>query len=118
MTAEHRSGSPPTLHAASATAAALRTIEEARRRLDDARTSGELAERIEEIRARLRTSLETVEASAKDGMASLGRLEAGGERSARDEIAEAERKIRENPLGAVVVAAGLGLLVGLVLRRR
>lgn len=98
-----------------ATAAAQRTIEEVRRLLDETSDGEQLANRVREVQQRLRASMDAIEDAVghavSEGMAHLPQ-------SVEDEIADAERRIRENPLRAVAIAAGIGLLVGLLLRRR
>jgi ElaB/YqjD/DUF883 family membrane-anchored ribosome-binding protein len=58
-----------------------------------------------------------LEETTTGGAEVLGAASAA-QRSLEDELADAERKIRENPLGAVLVAAGVGLVLGLLIRRR
>ncbi len=89
------------------------TMDDVRRLLHE--TSGDdLVARAAEVRERLRAALESVQSGGND----LGATAGGFQRSLHEEVADAERKIRENPIGAVAVAAGLGLLLGLLLRRR
>ena len=40
------------------------------------------------------------------------------EMAAQESLQEAEKKIREKPLASVAIAAGVGLLIGLLLNRR
>ena len=94
-----------------ATVAAHRTIDDVRRLLDEARRPEHLAEAQE----RLRAALDAIEAAATQAAAAVL---PEPPRAIADELAEAERRIRENPLGAVLVAAGVGLLAGLLLGRR
>lgn len=94
------------------------TIDHVRRLLDEAPGVDALAARADEVRARLRAALDAVEASARAGGAELGAAATAVHRSLDDELADAERKIRDNPLGAVLVAAGVGLVLGLLVRRR
>jgi ElaB/YqjD/DUF883 family membrane-anchored ribosome-binding protein len=101
-----------------AAAEARRTIEEVRRLLDETVSGEELGARLAEVRERLHGALRAIPA-AVEGAA--GDVEAAAEHlpeALKEQVAVAERRIRENPLGAVLVAAGLGLLAGLVLRRR
>jgi ElaB/YqjD/DUF883 family membrane-anchored ribosome-binding protein len=89
------------------------TMDDVRRLLHE--TSGDdLVARAAEVRKRLRAALESV----RSGGVEPGAAASGFQRSLHEEVADAERKIRENPIGAVAVAAGLGLLLGLLLRRR
>jgi ElaB/YqjD/DUF883 family membrane-anchored ribosome-binding protein len=94
------------------------TIDHVRRLLDETTTADDLAARAGEVRERLRRALEAVEASARTGGTELLEAASAAQRSLTDELADAERKIRENPLGAVLVAAGIGLVLGLLVRRR
>jgi ElaB/YqjD/DUF883 family membrane-anchored ribosome-binding protein len=93
-------------------------IDHIRRLLDEAPGADELASRAGEVRERLRQALAAVEESARSGRAELLDATAAAQRSLEDELAEAEQRIRENPLGAVLVAAGIGLILGLLIRRR
>jgi ElaB/YqjD/DUF883 family membrane-anchored ribosome-binding protein len=97
-----------------ATAAAQRTVEEVRQLLAEAGDRESLAERAAEVHERLRSSLAAVEEAIAGIPEEAAKLSQGLE----DELAEAERRIRENPLRAVLIAAGIGLLAGLLLRRR
>jgi ElaB/YqjD/DUF883 family membrane-anchored ribosome-binding protein len=94
------------------------TIDHVRRLLEETTSGDDLVARADEVRARLRTAVAEVEASTRAEREALGAAAADAGRSLRDELAEAERRIRENPLGAVLVAAGLGLTVGFLVRRR
>jgi ElaB/YqjD/DUF883 family membrane-anchored ribosome-binding protein len=94
-----------------AAAAAHRTIDEVRRLLDEARHPEHFAE----VQERLRAALGAVEAAAEEA---VGAAMPQASHAVADELAEAERRIRENPLGAVLVAAGVGLVAGLLLGRR
>jgi ElaB/YqjD/DUF883 family membrane-anchored ribosome-binding protein len=89
-------------------------IDDVRRLLHETTSGDDLVARAGEVRARLRAALEAVQAGGVEAGAEV----TGFQRSLHEEVADAERKIRDNPLGAVVVAAGLGLLLGLLLRRR
>jgi ElaB/YqjD/DUF883 family membrane-anchored ribosome-binding protein len=94
-----------------AAAAAHRTIDEVRQLLDEARHPEHFAE----VQERLRAALGAVEAAAQEA---VGAAMPEASHAVADELAEAERRIRENPLGAVLVAAGVGLVAGLLLGRR
>src|SRR5262245_16903729 len=89
-------------------------IDDVRRLLHETTSGDDLVARAAEVRARLRAALEAVQPGGVEPRTAA----AGFQRSLHEEMADAERKIRDNPLGAVVVAAGLGLLLGLLLRRR
>jgi ElaB/YqjD/DUF883 family membrane-anchored ribosome-binding protein len=93
-------------------------IDHIRRLLAETTSPDDLAARASEVRERLRQALETLEQSTRAGRAEVLEAAAAAQRSLEDELAEAERKIRENPLGAVLVAAGIGLFLGLLIRRR
>jgi ElaB/YqjD/DUF883 family membrane-anchored ribosome-binding protein len=103
-----RAGSIDTTTAA---ATARRTIDEVQRLLEEASDPGQFAD----VRDRLRSALEVVETAARDA---VGTALPEARRVVADELADAERRIRDNPLGAVMVAAGLGLVAGLLLARR
>ena len=94
------------------------TIDHARRLLEKATTPEDLGALASEVRGRLRAALQALEESARAERAGLRAAAAHAQRSLPDELAEAERRIRENPLGAVLIAGGLGLVVGLLMRRR
>ncbi len=94
------------------------TIERIRELLDETVAPDDLAARGAEVRERLRAALEALETSARAGRAELLQVASDAQRSLQDELAEAERRIRDNPVGAVLVAAGVGLVLGLLLRRR
>jgi len=94
------------------------TIDDVRRLLEETTSCDDLVARAAEVRARLRAALEGLEGSARARRDDVSAGAAAARRSVQDELAEAERRIRENPLGAVLVAAGLGLMLGLVMRRR
>jgi ElaB/YqjD/DUF883 family membrane-anchored ribosome-binding protein len=89
------------------------TIDDVRHLLRETTTGDELLSRAADVRARLRAALESVQAGTDPATAARG-----FQRSLHEELADAERKIRDNPIGAVTVAAALGLLLGMFLRRR
>jgi len=90
------------------------TMNDVRRLLRETTGGDDLVARAAEVRERLRAALESV----RSGTGEPGAAAGGFQRSLHEEVADAERKIRENPIGAVAVAAGLGLLLGLLIRRR
>jgi len=94
------------------------TIDHVQRLLEEAPAANDLAARAAEIRERLRGALRALESSARSGGGELEAAAAAAQRSLEDELAEAERRIRENPFGAVLIAAGVGLVIGLLIRRR
>ncbi len=100
--------------ASSAHSETLKTIDEVRRLLAEAVDPDELAARAAEVRQRLRAAVESLEdAAVSGGQAAAAALPP----ALQADLEQAEQKIRENPLGAVLVAAGLGFLVGILLRR-
>jgi len=92
-------------------------IDHVRRLLAETGTADELAARAREVRDRLRLAFERVEDAARAAGAET-RDAAAARRSLDEELADAERRIRDNPLGAVVLAAGIGLVLGMFIRRR
>jgi ElaB/YqjD/DUF883 family membrane-anchored ribosome-binding protein len=74
-------------------------------------TAGQAGERIQEARARAEASLH----AARERLRSV---EDDALRQAREMVDEGEAYVRQNPLTAVGIAAGIGLLVGLLLGRR
>jgi ElaB/YqjD/DUF883 family membrane-anchored ribosome-binding protein len=94
------------------------TIDHVHRLLEEAPGADDLAARAADIRERLRGALHALESSARTGGSELEAAAAAAQRSLEDELTEAERKISENPLGAVLIAAGVGLVIGLLIRRR
>lgn len=106
--------SGPQVH--SAAGEALRTIEEVRQLLQGAGPD-DLAERAAAVHERLRAAVQSLEeAVGVDGSTIAASIERGQQTVAR-EIETAEEQIRANPIGSVVAAAGLGFLVGLLMRR-
>lgn len=74
-------------------------------------TSAQTGEKIQEVRARAEESL-------RQARERLSSIEDEALKRAR-EVAEAtDEYVRENPWQSVGIAAGIGLLVGLLLRRR
>lgn len=74
-------------------------------------TSAQTGEKIQEIRARAEESL-------RQARARLGEVEEEALRRAREISDSAEDYVRENPWQSVGIAAGAGLLLGLLLSRR
>lgn len=68
-----------------------------------------------ETRDRLNTLLSDLGQKADDAQR---RVRENAEESFREGVRRTERKIREKPLAAVGIAAGIGLVVGLLLSRR
>jgi ElaB/YqjD/DUF883 family membrane-anchored ribosome-binding protein len=93
-------------------------IDHVRRLLAETGTADELAARAREVRDRLRLAFERIDDAARAARAETLDAAATARRSLDHELADAEQKIRDNPLGAVVLAAGIGLVLGLLTRRR
>lgn len=74
-------------------------------------TSTQTGERIQEVRARAEQSL-------RDARQRLTTLEDEAVRRAREVADAADEYVRENPWQSVGIAAGVGLLLGLLLGRR
>lgn len=91
-------------------------VEDLKMVMDDAEallkaTSAQTGEKIQEVRARAEESL-------RQAKARLSSIEDEALRRAR-EVADATNEyVRENPWQSVGIAAGVGLLVGLLLARR
>lgn len=74
-------------------------------------TSTQTGERIQEVRARAEESL-------KQARTRLNELEEEARRRAQEMANATEEYVRENPWQSVGIAAGVGLLLGLLLSRR
>ncbi len=74
-------------------------------------TSSQTGDRIQEVRAR-------AEASLRQARTRLNELEEQALRTAREMADATEGYVRDNPWQSVGVAAGVGLLLGLLLGRR
>ena len=74
-------------------------------------TSAQTGEKIQEVRARAEESL-------RQAKARLGSIEEDARRRAREVADATDDYVRENPWQSVGIAAGVGLLVGLLLARR
>ena len=101
----------------SATAEALRTIDEVRDLLEAA-TSDDLAERAAAVREKLEASREALERATREQDGPPVEAVRRAERSIREDLDEAEAWIRENPLRATLTAAGVGLFLGLLISRK
>ncbi len=74
-------------------------------------TASQAGEKVQEARAKAEESL----AAARERLADV---QDDAMRQARELVTEGEAYVRENPWQAVGIAAGVGLLVGLLLSRR
>jgi ElaB/YqjD/DUF883 family membrane-anchored ribosome-binding protein len=74
-------------------------------------TSSQTGERIQEVRARAEQSLQQARAR-------LNELEQEAYKRAQEVADATEGYVRENPWQSVGIAAGVGLLIGLLLSRR
>ena len=74
-------------------------------------TSAQTGEKIQEVRARAEESL-------RQAKARLGSIEDEALRRAREVADATDEYVRDNPWQSVGIAAGVGLLVGLLLARR
>ena len=74
-------------------------------------TTGQAGEAIETVRRRIEQSLE-------EGKQSLAEAEVILLNKGREAAKTADVYVRENPWNAVSIAAGVGLVVGLLMRRR
>ena len=95
---------------------ALRAIDEVRQLLEGAGPD-DLKERAAQVRERLNAAMHGLEGVLGKEEGSLGASIANTQETVAREIEAAEEHIRENPIGSVVVAAGVGFLVGLLIRR-
>ena len=74
-------------------------------------TAGQAGEKIQEARARAEESL----SAARER---LTEVEEDALKQARELVTEGEEYVKQNPWAALGIAAGVGLLVGLLLSRR
>src|SRR3970282_1106792 len=74
-------------------------------------TAGQTGERIEKIRARAEESLRT----ARNRMQIAGKAV---QESATEAVQTVDEQVHKNPWAAVGIAAGVGLLLGIILGRR
>ena len=95
---------------------AVRTIEEVRALLASA-TPDDLHERAAAVKAKLDAALGSFESVVREqGEGNVEGL-AQGHKNLEREVASVEQQIRERPLDAVLIAAGVGFVIGLLLRR-
>jgi len=74
-------------------------------------TAGQTGERIEKIRAKAEESLRT----ARNRMQIAGKA---AQESATEAVQSVDEQVRKNPWTAIGIAAGVGLVLGIVLGRR
>ena len=74
-------------------------------------TAGHAGDKVDEVRAR-------AEKTVREARSRLDEVEQHTLRRVRDAATEAEGYVRDNPWQALGVAAGVGLLLGLLLGRR
>ena len=69
----------------------------------------------------LAAQIEAIKSEMQNISATMGRIAEKGMRRAQDKAVEtkesAEEAIKQNPLQAIAIAAGLGLLIGILTRR-
>lgn len=93
-----------------------RLMEDLRAVVDDAdallrATAGQAGEKIQQARTRAEETVRVARERLKDAEVDL-------ERRAREVAQGADRYVRDNPWGAIGVAAGLAFVVGVLLSRR
>jgi ElaB/YqjD/DUF883 family membrane-anchored ribosome-binding protein len=113
---EDPSSSEETASASTIADDAVRTIEEVRALLAAA-TPDDLHERVALMRAKLDTALGSLETVTKEQGEGIVEGLVHGKEGIESEVASVEEQIREHPLDAVLVAAGVGFVIGLLLRR-
>jgi len=91
---------------------AQQVVDEVRRVLD-AGDSSDLAERSRMVRAKLAEAEDALAAAATEAGDTLRPVMAEVQQDFASEIKAVEEKVRENPLGALLAAAGVGVLLGL-----
>lgn len=74
-------------------------------------TSGQAGEKAREVRQRIEHRID-------EGKRSLADAEALLRSTSEEAAASAEKYVRENPWNAIALAAGVGLILGLLARRR
>ena len=74
-------------------------------------TAGQAGDKVQEVRSR-------AEETIKQARSSLDSVENLAVRRAKEVAGQAEGYVRDNPWQAVGVAAGIGVLLGLILSRR
>ena len=101
---------------ASATVNAHGAIDEVLALLDSA-TPQDLADRVASVKQKLDAAHEALEAAHREKGGILGQTLVGLKENLREELEEVERQVRENPLGSLLAASGLGLLLCVFLLR-
>ena len=99
-----------------AAANAQRAVDEVRKLLDVA-TREDLAERAAEVQAKLAEARDTLTRAAAEASNSLRPVLREAEKEFREEIESVEQHVRDNPVAALLAAAGVGLLLGLAIAR-
>jgi ElaB/YqjD/DUF883 family membrane-anchored ribosome-binding protein len=100
----------------SAAGTAQRAADEVRKLLDVA-TSEDLAERAAEVKAKLAEARETLASAAAEAGDTLRPVLREAEKEFREEVESVEQHVRDNPVGALLAAAGVGFLLGLAFSR-
>jgi ElaB/YqjD/DUF883 family membrane-anchored ribosome-binding protein len=100
----------------SAASDAHRAVDEVRSLLDVA-TREDLAERTAHVKAKLDEARASLTRAAGEASGTFGPVLQEAEKEFREEIEAIELRVRENPLGALLAAAGVGLLLGLAFSR-
>ena len=95
---------------------ARRAVDEVRSLLEVA-TVEDLAERSAAVKAKLDEVRAALTSAAGEASGTLRPVLLEAEKEFHDEIAAVEERVRENPLGALLAAAGAGLLLGLAFSR-
>jgi len=96
---------------------ARQTVDEVRNLLDIA-TSDDLAERAADVKAKLAEARDALARAASDASDTLRPVLLEVEDGLREEIGAVEQRVRDNPLGSLLAAAGVGLLLGLAISRK
>jgi hypothetical protein len=102
---------------ASATANAHGAIDEVFALLDSAAPQ-DLADRLASVKQKLDAAHEALESAHSEKGGVLGQTLVGLKENFREEFAELERQVRANPLGSLLAASGLGLLLSAFLLRQ
>jgi ElaB/YqjD/DUF883 family membrane-anchored ribosome-binding protein len=102
---------------ASAAAEAQRTVDEVRKLLENA-THQDLATTATAVREKLAEARAVLENAAAGVESAIGPVLQKVEQEFTDEIEVIEDRIRDNPLGSLLAAAGIGLLLGIALSRK